>query len=84
MEDHIAAASRRTHGVGVTEVGLFEPDLRNIRQVLEPAFGQVVQPDHVVAIGDEAMSEARTDEAGGAGNQGSHERQPNGGRRPAR
>ena len=72
MEDHIAAASRRTHGVRVTEVGLFEPDLGNVRQVLEPTFGQVVQPDHVVAFGDEAMGQARTDEAGGAGDEGSH------------
>src|SRR5690606_28046756 len=62
--------------VGLADVSLDEPDAVFERLVEVPAVpgGEVVEDRHLVAAGDERVDEVRSDEAGSAGYECTHER----------
>jgi hypothetical protein len=41
----------------IAQIGFYEPNAWNIRQVLEPAVGQVVKGHDIVSVGGEAPAE---------------------------
>jgi len=49
---------------------------RATAEVLQPPPGQVVDPDHDMASGQQPIDQVGADEAGGAGDENAHGRKP--------
>ena len=77
MEDHIAAAREVAEQVGVFDRADDEMEPRvvcELRNVLPPARGKVVEYEDVVAACDAGISEVGTNETSTASNQYFHDR----------
>ena len=69
VEDDVAPLSGGPHRVLIAQVGLHEPHVGHVRQVLDLAVRQVVQAHDLVSVRDEPTAQMRADEPGGAGHE---------------
>ena len=75
MQDHVTPRRRLDDGLGVQQVGGDQAHLGDVRQVLVCiSLGEVVEADHLVALGDQPPAQVRSDETGGAGHEAPHSR----------
>ncbi len=57
------------HMEPLADVGFYETEAlarRRVRQVRTPSRGEVVDPDHLVTVGEEGVAQVRAEKAGGA------------------
>ena len=59
----------------ITNIGYFQAHLRHVGELLHTADREIVQADHVVALGHEPVTDRRADEPRGAGDQDPHAHQ---------
>ena len=74
MEDDLASFHRLVDHIRVGDVALDQ--LRRRIDVLPVAGRQVVEHDHVVAVGDQSVDQVGPDEAGPAGHECAHTNTP--------
>jgi hypothetical protein len=72
VQDDPTTGGRFSHCGLVAKIALDEPDLGHIGQVAEDPVGQIVEPDHLVTVGDQAPAQMRADEPRGAGDEDPH------------